>query len=249
MEATRRFCFDRFTRFARLVGALAGAIGILLVATPASAQLVEAGHRGSLVFDDLSGFRASALGGVSYAGPIGVSVTNLNEATIGGVNGDSDTYHFTNFWFAPSLDVFVINHLSVGGLIEVGYTTSSVDRYNVRLGITQTTTNPNTTDLTFLPRVGWLFNLGNRWGIWPRLGLGWGEHQVQNGDTPQFFLIDMDCGFLFRPTSDWFIRAAPEFTVAPGSHQQPAGPNGTVSANATLTSFTFAIGFGYMWNR
>ncbi len=233
--------------------ALPAALFALLLSSPASAQMVEAGHRGSLVFDDLSGFRASTIGGVGYAGPIGVSAQSVNEATIGGVNGDTDTYHYTTFWFAPSLDVFVINHLSIGGLIEVAVTSSNLDSYRIRLNATATTTFPTTTDLTFIPRVGWLFDVTQRFGIWPRVGFGWAERQAalpnsNNSDTLQSFVIDVDCGFIYRATSDWFIRAAPEFTIGPGSHSVTTG-NTETSANATLASFTFAGGFGYMWNR
>ena len=239
----------------RLLGAL-GALAVSLIAANASAQMVEAGGRGSIVFDDLSGFRASTVGGVGYAGPLGVSVQSLNEAVIGGANGDTETFHYTNFWFAPSIDVFVINHLSVGGLIEVGVTTASHDLFSARLGTVVSTTLPTTTDLTFIPRVGWLFDVTRRFGIWPRVGLGWAERQVAqnpggnttNTDSLTSFIFDVDCGFLYRVTSDWFIRAAPEFTFGPGSHSQTNG-NTSVSANATLAAFSLAGGFGFMWNR
>jgi hypothetical protein len=251
---------SRLPRFAGTLGAVAAALALFLTATPAAAQLVEAGRRGSLVFDDLSGFRTSSFGGggIGYAGPLGVSVQSLNEAVINGNAGDTDTFHYTTFWFAPSVDVFVINHLSIGGSIDVAVTNSSVDAVRVvrGFGATVTTNLPTTTDLAFIPRAGWLFNLGNRWGIWPRAGFGWGEQQsvrdIGNGntitETVQAFLIDVDCGFLFRPTSDWFLRLAPEFTYGPGNHSQTIG-NTQTSANSNLLAFSFAGGFGYMWNR
>jgi hypothetical protein len=237
----------------RALFVLAGALAPLFVATPALAQMVDAGERGSLVFDDLSGFRASSIGGLGYAGPIGVSVQSLNEATIGGANGDTTTNHYTNFWFAPSVDVFVINHLSVGGLVEVAVTSASVDTTLVRLGTTTSASLPTTTDVTLLPRVGWLFDITKRFGIWPRLGLGWGERQIaqpNGGGTTSFnaFLLDIDCGFVYRVTNDWFIRAAPEFTYGPGSHSVTNG-NTDTSASANLVAFSVAGGFGYMWNR
>jgi hypothetical protein len=238
----------------RLIAVLASLVATLLIAAPASAQMVEAGQRGSLVFDDLSGFRASTVGGVGYAGPIGVSVQSLDEDIIGGQVGDTNTYHYTNFWFAPSLDVFVINHLSIGGLVEVAVTSSSVDTHSARFGTTVSTSLPTTTNLTFLPRIGWLFNITRRFGIWPRLGLGWTDRQHNdpvNGNTNdslQAFVADIDCGFVFRATSDWFIRVAPDFTVAPGSHSFTNG-NTQTSAGATLVDFSVAAGFGFMWNR
>ena len=246
-------------RSLRPVGALAALVVTLsvFIASPASAQMVEAGGRGSIVFDNFSGFRASTVGGVGYTGPIGVSVQSLDEAVIGGADGDTATYHYTNFWFAPSIDVFVINHLSIGGLIEVAVTSSSVDQYTARLGTTVTTSLPTTTDVTLLPRIGWLFDVTRRVGIWPRIGLGWAERQVAQGngalggtttDNLSAFIFDVDCAFVYRVTADWFIRAAPELTVGPGSHSLSNG-NTETSANATLVAFSFAGGFGFMWNR
>lgn len=236
----------------RLVSALAFALA-LLTAKGASAQIVEAGHRGSFVFDDLSGFRASTIGGVGYAGPLGVSVQAVNESDIDAPAGNSTTYHYTTFWFAPSIDYFVINHLSVGGLIEVAVVSTSVDQYNAPVNVTTSTSLPTTTDVTLLPRIGWLFDVTNRFGIWPRLGIGWEEHHTatpgsNTSDNLQSAVFDVDCGFLYRVSSDWFIRAAPEFMVGPGSHSVVNG-NTTTSAGATVVSFAFAGGFGYMWNR
>ncbi len=62
------------SRLSRAILALASAFSLFFVATSASAQMVDAGGRGSIVFDDLSGFRATSIGGVGYAGPIGFSV-------------------------------------------------------------------------------------------------------------------------------------------------------------------------------
>jgi hypothetical protein len=236
----------------------ATSLSALLLSPTASAQMVEAGRRGSIVFDDISGFRASSVGGVGYSGPIGFSFQSLNE-TVFNAGGDTQTTHFTNFWFAPSLDVFLINHLSLGGLIEVGVTSASVDYYAIRLGTTTTTSLPTTVDVTILPRVGWLFDVTERFGIWPRLGLGWAERQtaaatgvgvvsVNNTETEQSFIFDLDCGFIYRLTPDWFLRAAPEFTFGPGSHSETAG-NTSISANATFAAFALSGGFGFMWNR
>jgi hypothetical protein len=237
----------------------ASALALVLAASPASAQpapTTDAGQRGSLVFDDISGFRASTLGGIGYAGPIGVSFQSLNEAVVGGANGDSTTYHYTNFWFAPSVDVFVIDHLSVGGLVELAVTSASVDQNTAANNTTVSTSLPTTLDVTVLPRVGWLFDVNRRFAIWPRVGLGWAERQnsatnINNTnatDTFSAFIFEADCGFLYRVTPDWFLRAAPDLTIGPGSHSLGNG-NTQTSANATLVSFAVTGGFGFMWNR
>src|SRR2546422_3785794 len=84
----------------------------LTVSRDAHAQrevLTSMGNKGTLAIDQLSGFRISSLGGVSYAGPIGFSVQSQGETFPG---GDKQTLHSTTFWLAPSADFFIIDHLS-----------------------------------------------------------------------------------------------------------------------------------------
>src|SRR4051812_1818439 len=64
------------------------------------------GNKGVLVIDQLSGFRISSIGGVSYAGPIGFSFQSTGASDRAG----RTTEHFTTFWLAPSADIFVIDH-------------------------------------------------------------------------------------------------------------------------------------------
>ena len=127
-------------------------------------------------------------------------------------------------------------------VVEVAYTSA-----NYTQSVFGTTSNhplPATTNVTILPRAGWMFALGDHWGIWPRLGLGWGLLQlnaitnagagnVATASSNSSFLLDVDVGVLYRMDPHWFLRAAPEFTFGPG---------------AGLVSFALDAGFGYMWS-
>ncbi|HEY2514156.1 MAG TPA: hypothetical protein VGI39_24990 [Polyangiaceae bacterium] len=237
--------------------ALAAALttSVATFAQSAQAQTWEtpAGRRGTLVFDDLSGFKASTVGGVGYSGPIGVSFTNYSVTTSQTAAGNTtETSHVTTFWLSPSVDVFVIDHLSVGGRVEVAIRSGNVDN-TTNIGGSSNTVNsglPTATDLTFLPRVGWLFDLNEHWGIWPRVGLGYGQVQnstsatvgnttVTTNNTFSGAIFEVDCPFLYRLTPGWFLRMDPDFTFWPGNQ----GGN-----SANVVNFALTGGLGYMWH-
>jgi hypothetical protein len=220
------------------------------------------GSKNSIVLDDLAGFRASSVGGVGYSGPLGVSTQSLSENIPSGnanATGGSDTFHYTTIWFAPELDYFVIDHLSIGGLLQISTTSSSFSE-SLTGAATTTTSLPTTTNVTVLPRIGWMFNLADRWAIWPRAGLGYavrttaepavangGGVQVNTTDSFSGFVIDLDASFIFRINQMFFLRATPEITFVPGSHTLTAN-NVSTSYGATLFDFTADIGFGLNWN-
>jgi hypothetical protein len=241
------------------------AAGLLLTTSLARAQSdirSPIGAKGSIILDDLAGFRASSVGGVGYSGPLGISTQSLSENIPSGnanATGGSDTFHYTTIWFAPSLDYFVIDHLSIGGLIEIATTSSSFSE-SLTGAATTTTSLPTTTNVTVLPRVGWMFNLADRWAIWPRAGLGYsvrttaepavangGGVQVNTTDSFSGFVIDLDASFIYRINQLFFLRATPEITFVPGSHTLTAN-NVSTSFGATLFDFTADIGFGLNWN-
>ena len=207
------------------------------------------GDKMQLWIDQISGFRVSATGGVNYYGPIGFSVTSVEQDEFAPAVNTTTTVHQTTFWLAPSADIFVIDHLSVGGLIEFSTTSSSSD-FNQN-GTVQTTQNPTTTNFTFLPRAGWLFGLSDRFGIWPRLGIGYASRQTdnQNGnlfvrDSIQGVILDLDVGFIFRLTDSFFLKAAPELSFLPGGSHSETINNTSSSANANAFQFAGVTGIG-----
>jgi hypothetical protein len=254
----------------RILVAAVSALAVVFFTQSAHAQRdvgTPLGSRGTLSIDQLSGFRMSGVGlggganaganyGVSYSGIIGFTVQSVAQDRPTTNPTQTDTIHFTSFWIAPSADYFVIDHLSIGGLLEIATTSASVD---IAQGNSTTTTNtglPSTSSITFLPRVGWMFALSDRFGIWPRLGLGYGSHStVIAGDNPTVattasfsgFMMDLDVGFLYRVNENWFLKGAPEITFVPGSSSRTT-QNVTVSSGERMLQFGIVGGIGVMWN-
>jgi hypothetical protein len=247
-----------------LAASFLAALVVTLSASSAHAQrelLTPLGGRGTLAIDQVSGFRMTGVGltgaatyGLAYDGIIGFSHQDVAQDSFG--TNQTTTAHYTSFWIAPSADYFVIDHLSVGGRIELSTTSGSVDAPLGAGNTTVSTSLPSTTSVTFLPRIGWLFAISDRFGIWPRLGLGYGTHStavnvantnVATTDGFSSFIIDLDVGFLYRINENWFLRGAPELSLAPGSHSVTQGGT-TVSANEHVTQFGIVGGIGVMWN-
>jgi hypothetical protein len=214
------------------------------ISHPVEREYPPLGRKHTLVLDDLSGFRASTVGGVAYAGPIGFSTSSYNVNVFGanGTVAGTETVSSTTVWVAPSADYFLFEHLSIGGVIELAYNTSS---YNQTIyDTTQHNSLPSTTSFTVIPRAGWMFDLAKHWGLWPRLGLGFGVLQedpisqagagnATTASTSTTFLLDVDVGVIYRMDPRFYLRAGPEFTWGPG---------------ASLVDLTIAFGFGYMWS-
>ena len=208
------------------------------------------GARGQLAVDQISGFRVSTDGGLTYYGPIGFSTRSYNATNFD--NRGDTTYHFTTFWLAPSADYFVIDNLSVGGLLELSTTSTSVD-FPTGNGATQNISQPTTTNVTILPRVGYLIGLSDRFGIWPRGGLGYVSRQSITPDRDPAnavkdsfgsFIMDIDVGFLFRLSDTFYVKAAPEVTFSLGGSHSATVRNVTTSANAGVFQFAMVSGVG-----
>ena len=227
-----------------------------ITALPRDAHALEEptstiGARGQLAIDQISGFRVSTDGSLSYYGPLGFSTRSYDAGSLVPNRGDT-TLHYTTFWLAPSADYFVIDNLSVGGLLELSTTSSSID-FPTGNGATQNISQPTTTNVTILPRVGYLIGLSNRFAIWPRGGLGYISRQSVNPsvdpanatkDSFGSFIMDVDVGFLFRLSNTFFIKAAPELTFSLGGSHSVEEANVTRSANASIFQFGLVSGIG-----
>ena len=225
------------------------ALACLLFPSAAFAQFTPSGAKHTLAIDQISGFRASNLGGINYAGPIGVSFHHASAAPFNG-NRFDDAVRATTFWIMPSADYFVIDHLSIGGLVEFATTSSSVD-IPVNNTTTQSVSLPTTTNFTLLPRVGYLIGIGEHFAIWPRGGIGYASRQVVLGndqnaarESSSGGVLDLDVGFLYRINTTFFLRAAPELAFSLGESHSQVTNNGTLSANASFVQFSIASGIG-----
>lgn len=211
---------------------------------------VPMGAKGQLVIDQISGFRMNVDGNLSYYGPIGLSSRSYTQTLIG-ATGDQTVHVFT-WWLAPSADYFVVDNISVGALIEFSQTSGSVD-FPTGNGQTQNVSQPTTTSLTLLPRVGYFLPFGGRFGFWPRLGAGYvtrgavrGDQNPQNQTKDSFgaFLLDLDAGILMRVSDYLFFKIAPDvsFSLA-GSHtQETQGVSRSANANVFQVGATVGLG-------
>lgn len=246
-----------FGRHALVAGVLA-AIAVSF-ATPASAAdlLTPTGGKGQLVLEQIAGFRAGGApgpgaSGVSFAGFIGFNYGRYSQDNAA---GGYTANNYTSFWVAPSADFFVIDHLSIGGLVELSLTSSSDDVKQNTNAPVQNLSRPTTTNFTILPRIGWMFPIGDRFGIWPRIGAGYASRQIAVGykdpnhpnDNPKLsfsgFVLDGDVSFIFRVNETFFINLTPEFTFLPGSASGTVGSVST-SFDASYTSFSILGGIG-----
>ena len=242
----------RPSRPGRLLVHLAAAIvGILLFLFPRTArgerELIVPFHEGGhLVLDQLSGLRVSSASGFAYAGPAGIAFRSekADALTPGGPASETST---TSIWLAPSADIFVTDHLSLGGLIEVSHTWGAIEGGGQRLEL------PGTTSMTFLPRVGFYVPFTDRIGIWPRAGIGWSSVEtvsflstgsVPVRDTFRAMILDVDLSLTYRFTETFFRRAGPEGGVTLGGRTTTESSGTESGAGASVLQISGVVGFG-----
>lgn len=231
-------------RLARLTAAAA----VLTFAEEAIAErelIVPFHESGHLVLDQLAGLRLGG-SGTGYSGALGMSYrSDKAEALVPG--GPASELTTTRLWLAPSADVFVTDHLSVGGLIEVSHAWGSAEAGGRRLEL------PGTTSLTFLPRVGFFVPIGDRIGIWPRAGFGWASHQTASFDstgsapvteTTRSLLLDVDLAVVYRFSETFFMRAGPEVGVGIGGRRTLEQGGTSAGAGAATLQISGAAAFG-----
>lgn len=238
-------------RTARTLLGLACAL-TLLGATARTAEardlLVAPGSKGQLAFDQISGFRATLLDGFGYSGLLGGRYDRQSVDVRDGKRVVSSL----SLWIAPSADYFVIDHLSLGGLVEVTRTSASVE-FPINPNTTQTVDLPTTLSFTILPRVGYMLSPSNRFAIWPRVGAGYfTKQEVDSSNNPAAstraafsgVIVDLDVGLLYRPTEELFLRAAPEiaFSVAGSRSAEANGVKTSVDASFFQAGLSAGIG-------
>src|SRR5207237_9662634 len=108
---------------------------------------------------------------------------------------------------------------------------------------------PTSTNFTILPRIGYMLALGDRFGIWPRGGLGYSSRQSPVGvgtnnpqtDTFSTVLLDLEVPFLFRLNETLYVSATPQLiTSLGGSHSN------VNSFDASFLQFSILGGFGVL---
>ncbi len=239
------------------------ALGALLLLAPRTAHaqrtlLTPTGGKGTLAIDNITGLRVNAFSGVSYAGPLGISTSRYSQDGL--TAGDpNQTVHQTTIWLAPAADYFVIDHLSIGGFVEIASLSGSVDTQTIGTG-TVNNDLPTTTNFTLLPRIGYLIPIGDRFAIWPRGGIGYAYRGtssltgagrgavVANKDSYSALVLDLNVDFLFRINETFFLVAAPDLGASlGGSHTNMQG-GVQRSSNANILQFSVLTGLGIFFD-
>jgi hypothetical protein len=140
----------------------------------------------------------------------------------------------------------VTEHLSLGGLVEIGHTWGSIEQPALRLDL------PGTTSLTFLPRAGFYVPIGDRFGVWPRAGLGWRSVEsaqlVSGGviarETFRSMLLDVDVSVVYRFNEQFFMRVGPEIAVTLGGKVTEESGGTSIGADGAVVQISGVFGFG-----
>ncbi|MBX3231931.1 MAG: hypothetical protein KIT84_12195 [Labilithrix sp.] len=195
----------------------------------------EGGH---VVLDQLAGLRLD-MSGFSYAAPAGVM---MRTANVGGVEQST-----TSVWFAPAADVFVTDHLSVGGRVDVQHTWGAVESGGQRLEL------PGTTSMTFLPRVGFYVPFGDRVGLWARAGVGWTRTEsasflaagsAPTTDTFRAMVLNVDASIVYRFNETFFMKGGPEVGVTFGGRSESSTNGVSTGGSASVLQLGGTLGFG-----
>lgn len=213
----------------------------------AERELIVPFHEGGhLVLDQLSGLRVDAASGVGYAGPAGLALrtTKADPLVAGGAASEAST---TSLWLSPSADVFVTDHVSVGGLIEVSHTWGAVEGGGRRLEL------PGTTSLTFLPRVGFYVPVTDRIGVWPRVSFGYSSIESASFDGAggavvkerfKSLVIDGELALVYRFGETFFMKAGPAIGATLGGRRTEETGGASAGAGKSVLQFSGVVGFG-----
>lgn len=202
---------------------LASAAGLTLAATANVARAEPQptpptpafGTQGQLVLDRLLGLSLTSVGMTSRSGLLFVPTGWLNgwhAKSKESEGGAEFTMESTTFSFAPSIDYFVTDRVSVGGSVvgawshrvinaapDVGYDDDAKDRY-----------------LSFTPRVGFTWPLSEDITFWPRVGAGVTRgysSYIDHEETSWEWSADAEALFAVRASKSLFFSLGPALTV------------------------------------
>jgi hypothetical protein len=167
------------------------------------------GSRGQVVLDDLLSLRLTSnpsYGGsiVTYGGLLGYARHQSDSSS-----GSSALSHF---WISPSADWFVAERFSIGG--TVNYSRFALEAASGGRKVEQ-----EGEGLTVTPRFGYVFPLGSRVALWPRVSLGVGYSEISYSDRgpgqpadslrDTTWLTGAELGFVFRFGMHGFLNVSP----------------------------------------
>lgn len=107
-----------------------------------------------------------------------------------------------NFYIQPALDYFVIDNLSVGGVIGFSYEKLPWKEAMFKIG----------------PRAGYVLGITDSFAFWPKLGFTFGIGSIKpvpdvDAGTHTLFTLDIYAPFTFAPVDNFFVGIGPNFSV------------------------------------
>lgn len=204
----------------------------------------DLGEKGAFVIDQVSGFRGRIGGGVGYYGPVGVAYNTFTGVSgiavdrtgtsVTTISQNERTIRSWSVWLAPSIDYFLVDNLSIGGLFSIE-TTFGSQTTKVKQILTGTSSEsesdlPTVVSFTLMPRIGYLIRTSDRLSIWPRIGVGYfngrngavetstdaaGKTTSQTVTTSiSSMLFQLDLGIIYQVTDNVFFRVAPSVSFS-----------------------------------
>ncbi len=189
------------------------------------------GTKGQLALDDVVGLHTSApviattFGGVgamgigSYSSFIGYSSATFETANPGGPT----TAVSAVAWLAPSMDYFIANRVSVGGLVHADYRHQRSEIPGAPNALSDARSGYG---LGIRPRVGYVLPLGETIALWPRVGVGYDVARETSDDPANGRILGQEwsaraeLGILFRLGRYAYVNIGPELGYVATSNVQ-----------------------------
>lgn len=179
--------------------------------------------RGSVVLPDLFGLSSlpvagvpglAGVGGVLFTGPISFGFTSSEGGS-----------HSSSIGLTPSFDVFVSDHVTLGGRIGAFRSTATYVQQPATGGATTATTSSEGYAIGIAPRVGYVLPLTESLALWPQVGLDVYESRTETDGTGRTlwrsFGAEVELGLLVPLGSHVVVRLAPTLAY---SHASSDGP-------------------------
>lgn len=149
---------------------------------------------------------------------------------------EGDSGSATRINFAPALDYFVADSISIGGQIE--FTSTKVKD------------GPETTEIAVGPRVGYNLGLTDKISLWPKVGFQYAmvtdKSTNATGGTAENKGTKMTLGVmapvLFHPAEHFFIGLGPVFSMDLSSKVKPDGGDEADGNKNTVIGLDSVVG-------
>jgi hypothetical protein len=221
-------------RLPRLLTTLAASIALMTAAASAAAEeeppLPSFGQSGQVAINDLVALRSGGFGFLnalsSAAYVSGAAPPPTASAIVGYAYNESMYYSRHIVSVGPSVDVFVVDRVSLGATVGFAYAWGTeTSSFAGGPGPLEASAFRQAS-YTFgaAPRVGYVIPLDRGFSLWPHVGFSYtrsfgvksiddGFDSVVAGAVGTRWGFGADLGVVFRPTRHFFFNAAPELSV------------------------------------